>query len=202
MRPDLEHYLAAHTGMAKEAQSRPPDVELLRSLPFRLVYDEEEGSWGIRLPLPEPAIAPAKLMKRLNEIAQNEPSFLAFLYSLPMKRLFLHLGIEEDQRQIASVASKVHEMANQGLGRFLAETEGIRKVTPRLFEVWKLMSGGLTNEEISTEVGTSVSTIKNQNTDLFDRIGVRDRSQAILLGLALEIFDIREVFPHHLPPRP
>ncbi|MFF0739410.1 response regulator [Streptomyces sp. NPDC004111] len=53
-------------------------------------------------------------------------------------------------------------------------------LTPREAEVWRLMATGLDNAEISRTMDLSVSTVKNYITSIFDKLGVRDRAQAVI----------------------
>ncbi|MFF8954169.1 response regulator [Streptomyces sp. NPDC014894] len=54
------------------------------------------------------------------------------------------------------------------------------ELTPREAEVWRLMATGLDNTEISRALAISLSTVKNHITNLFDKLGVRDRAQAVI----------------------
>ncbi|WP_225840331.1 response regulator transcription factor [Streptomyces sp. NK08204] len=53
-------------------------------------------------------------------------------------------------------------------------------LTPREVEVWRLLATGLDNNEIAGAMEISVSTVKNYITSIFDKLGVRDRAQAVI----------------------
>ncbi|WP_443065405.1 response regulator [Streptomyces sp. NBC_00536] len=53
-------------------------------------------------------------------------------------------------------------------------------LTPREAEVWRLMATGLDNAEIAGEMDISGSTVKNHITNVFGKLGVRDRAQAVI----------------------
>ncbi|MET9698538.1 response regulator transcription factor [Streptomyces sp. NPDC006529] len=53
-------------------------------------------------------------------------------------------------------------------------------LTPREAEVWRLMATGLDNAEIAGEMDISGSTVKNHITNIFGKLGVRDRAQAVI----------------------
>ncbi|MFG2821377.1 response regulator [Kitasatospora sp. NPDC048365] len=53
-------------------------------------------------------------------------------------------------------------------------------LTPREVEVWRLIATGLDNAGIVRELGISASTVKNYITSIFDKLGVRDRAQAVI----------------------
>ncbi|MFJ5135960.1 response regulator [Streptomyces sp. NPDC088707] len=53
-------------------------------------------------------------------------------------------------------------------------------LTPREVEVWRLVATGLDNSQIAHTMAISVSTVKNYITNIFDKLGVRDRAQAVI----------------------
>ncbi|MDX2564445.1 response regulator transcription factor [Streptomyces sp. TX20-6-3] len=53
-------------------------------------------------------------------------------------------------------------------------------LTPREVEVWRLVATGLDNSQIACAMAISVSTVKNYITNIFDKLGVRDRAQAVI----------------------
>lgn len=65
---------------------------------------------------------------------------------------------------------------NEGLPEPLSERE---------LEVLKLVSDGLSNREIGNKLGLSEGTVKNYVTNILQKIGVRDRTQAALRGREL-----------------
>ncbi|MCP3028652.1 response regulator transcription factor [Halobacillus sp. A5] len=60
-------------------------------------------------------------------------------------------------------------------------------LTPRERAILKCIGEGLNNQEISTRLGLSVGTVKNNTSHIFDKLKLRDRTQ-------LAIYAIR----HHL----
>jgi DNA-binding NarL/FixJ family response regulator len=60
-------------------------------------------------------------------------------------------------------------------------------LTRREREVLRLMAGGHNNREIAEVLRTSEGTIKNHASNLFSKLGVRDRTRAVLRGLQLGI---------------
>ena len=61
--------------------------------------------------------------------------------------------------------------------------EAPQALTRRETEVLRLMAGGYSNREISTALGASEGTIKNHASSIFSKLGVRDRTQAVLKAL-------------------
>jgi len=58
-------------------------------------------------------------------------------------------------------------------------------LTKREVEVLRLMAGGYSNREIAEALGTSEGTIKNHTSSILSKLGVRDRTRAVLRGLEL-----------------
>ena len=56
--------------------------------------------------------------------------------------------------------------------------ESMRDLTPRELEVLQLVVRGLTNKEISSVLGSSANTIRNQTISIFAKLGVADRAEA------------------------
>ncbi|MGW3465533.1 response regulator, partial [Streptomyces olivaceoviridis] len=54
------------------------------------------------------------------------------------------------------------------------------ELTPREVEVWRLMATGLDNAAIARTMDISHSTVKNHITNLFGKLDVRDRAQAVI----------------------
>jgi DNA-binding NarL/FixJ family response regulator len=58
-------------------------------------------------------------------------------------------------------------------------------LTRREAEVLRLMAGGYSNREIAGALGASEGTIKNHASSIFSKLGVRDRTRAVLKALEL-----------------
>ncbi|MDI2130908.1 response regulator [Yinghuangia seranimata] len=55
-------------------------------------------------------------------------------------------------------------------------------LTPREVELLRLIAAGMDNAEIAQEMQISVSTVKNHATNLFAKLRVRDRAQAVVVA--------------------
>ncbi|MCF2530196.1 response regulator [Yinghuangia soli] len=55
-------------------------------------------------------------------------------------------------------------------------------LTPREVELLRLIAAGLDNAEIAKAMQITVSTVKNHATNLFAKLGVRDRAQAVVVA--------------------
>lgn len=58
-------------------------------------------------------------------------------------------------------------------------------LTTRELEVLRLMAGGYSNREIADTLGASEGTIKNHVSSILSKLGVRDRTRAILKAIEL-----------------
>ena len=56
-------------------------------------------------------------------------------------------------------------------------------LTKREVEILRLMAGGYSNREIADALGTAEGTVKNQASSILSKLGVRDRTRAVLKAL-------------------
>ncbi|MFD7032406.1 response regulator [Streptomyces sp. NPDC059917] len=71
-------------------------------------------------------------------------------------------------------------VTTQAPPRPAAPVPDVGDLTPREAEVWRLMATGLDNAEIAGRMDISGSTVKNHITNVFNKLGVRDRAQAVI----------------------
>lgn len=60
-------------------------------------------------------------------------------------------------------------------------------LSPREKEVVRLMAGGYSNKEIAGALSKSEGTIKNQVSNILTKLGVRDRTRAVLKAIELGV---------------
>lgn len=58
-------------------------------------------------------------------------------------------------------------------------------LTRREVEILRLMAGGYSNREIADALGTAEGTVKNHASSILSKLGVRDRTRAVLRALEL-----------------
>ena len=58
-------------------------------------------------------------------------------------------------------------------------------LTKRELEILRLMAGGYSNREIADAIGTAEGTVKNHASSILSKLGVRDRTRAVLKALEL-----------------
>lgn len=52
----------------------------------------------------------------------------------------------------------------------------------------RLLSGGYSNREIADALGSSEGTVKNQVSSILSKLGVRDRTRAVLKAIEEGLF--------------
>jgi DNA-binding NarL/FixJ family response regulator len=79
-----------------------------------------------------------------------------------------------------SIAQKVMRQFSALSGR---QTLLVDDLTPRELDVLKLIAGGLCNRDIAQELAISEKTVKNHINNIFSKLHIYDRSQAILYAI-------------------
>lgn len=83
-----------------------------------------------------------------------------------------------------AVTERVRRGLNQGARDFPA-AELPDPLTAREVEVLRLVAAGYSNREIAQALGTAEGTVKNQASSVLSKLGVRDRTRAVLKALEL-----------------
>jgi DNA-binding NarL/FixJ family response regulator len=65
--------------------------------------------------------------------------------------------------------------------------ERLAQLTPQQFKVLMMMSQGLLNKQIAYDLGVSEATIKAHVTAIMNKLGVNNRTQAVLAASRLEV---------------
>jgi DNA-binding NarL/FixJ family response regulator len=66
----------------------------------------------------------------------------------------------------------------------------LAQLSPREMDVLKLVARGLSNKEIAAQLGLVVGTVKIHVANLFAKLGVSDRTQALVTAVKRGIIDI------------
>jgi DNA-binding NarL/FixJ family response regulator len=95
-------------------------------------------------------------------------------------------------RDVAAGATVIRPMVTE---RVLRGLEHVRRdfdalsppdpLTKREVEILRLMAGGYSNREIADALGTAEGTVKNHASSILSKLGVRDRTRAVLKALEL-----------------
>ncbi len=62
-------------------------------------------------------------------------------------------------------------------------------LTPREEQVLRLAAAGLTHKEIARRLGIRAKTARNHLTNLYDKLGIHGRAQAVLHAIRLGLID-------------
>jgi DNA-binding NarL/FixJ family response regulator len=109
--------------------------------------------------------------------------------------LLKDVSLEQLTDAIRTVASgdtmirpAVTERVLKGLEHVRGEFDALVNPDPltrRELEILRLMAGGYSNREIATALGTAEGTVKNHASSILSKLGVRDRTRAVLKALEL-----------------
>ena len=106
-----------------------------------------------------------------------EPGLLVQAIRLVMAgEVFINPGLAETVREQLKKPGMTLEAV-------LAAQTQKRRLTPRELEVLALVSHGMSNLEIAQRLFLSEKTVKNHLTNTFRKIGVTDRTQAVLYAI-------------------
>jgi DNA-binding NarL/FixJ family response regulator len=90
-------------------------------------------------------------------------------------------------REVAAGGTAVHPLASGRVVRGLEAAEAdfprldpADPLTERELEVLRLMTGGYSNREIARALGVAEGTVKNHVSSILSKLGVRDRTRAVL----------------------
>ncbi|MEM8982386.1 MAG: response regulator transcription factor [Pseudomonadota bacterium] len=64
-----------------------------------------------------------------------------------------------------------------------AQPAPLETLSPKELDVLRLMAGGYSNKEISSALSNSEGTVKNHVSSILSKLGVRDRTRAVLKAL-------------------
>ena len=114
-------------------------------------------------------------------------------------RGYLLTDVSRDQRvsaiqTVADGGSLVQPAVTQ---RLLSGLEGLQNefvsldqpdpLTDRETEILRLMAGGFSNKEIANSLGVAEGTVKNHVSNILSKLGVRDRTRAVLKAFELKL---------------
>ena len=88
------------------------------------------------------------------------------------------------------VAPVVTQRLLSGLERMQKEFVSLDRpdpLTDRETEILRLMAGGYSNKEIANSLGVAEGTVKNHVSNILSKLGVRDRTRAVLKAFELGI---------------
>lgn len=69
------------------------------------------------------------------------------------------------------------------LSQTVEPAHGLNMLTEREIEIIRFVAAGLSNREIANKLSYSEKTVKNYLSNIFSKLGIRDRTQAAIYGL-------------------
>lgn len=109
--------------------------------------------------------------------------------------LLKDVPLEELVDSIKQVAAGKTIVRPQITERFMRNVEGLKNdfmslerpdpLTNRETEILRLMAGGYSNKEIANSIFVAEGTVKNHVSNILSKLGVRDRTRAVLKALEL-----------------
>lgn len=75
----------------------------------------------------------------------------------------------------------------EGMQNEFVSLEQPDPLTDRETEILRLMAGGFSNKEIANSLGVAEGTIKNHVSNILSKLGVRDRTRAVLKAFELKL---------------
>ena len=103
-------------------------------------------------------------------------------------------GIREVARGGSIIRPAITERVLKGLEHVRREFDALSPpdpLTKREVEILRLMAGGYSNREIAEALGTAEGTVKNHASSILSKLGVRDRTRAVLKALELGTSSMR-----------
>lgn len=110
------------------------------------------------------------------------------LKDLPFERLAQ--AVREIHAGRTLVSPGITERARRELDELRPEFDSLEQpdpLTPRETEVLRLIAGGFSNREIAGLLGSGEGTVKNHTSTILSKLGVRDRTRAVLRALELGV---------------
>jgi DNA-binding NarL/FixJ family response regulator len=174
--------------------------------------DGEEGAAAIRRERPDvvlldvrmPKVSGLDLLKQLRDSGELPPTILlttfddddvllAGVKAGARGYLLKDVSLEQLTGAIRAVAAGETVIRPAVTERVLRGLENVRRdfdaldppdpLTKREVEILRLMAGGYSNREIADALGTAEGTIKNHASSILSKLGVRDRTRAVLKAL-------------------
>lgn len=81
----------------------------------------------------------------------------------------------------------VQDLDNEGADEEKAFAARLNSLTPQQLRVYMMLTKGLLNKQIAAEINVSEATVRTHMTAIFRKLGVRNRTQAVLAANHLDI---------------
>lgn len=144
-----------------------------------------------------PAIGGAKLLEILREQAQSPRIVVYGDNSGDLPKLAMGYGAAGFAPRTGDVDALLEVCVDVAAGKMVfpfidvraLQQDPIQSLSKKERAILEALSTGLTNRELATELGISINTVKFHLSNLYDKLSVKNRAQAIayFLGSARQI---------------
>ena len=125
----------------------------------------------------------------------NTLQYRVMLFDYPMEIfigvvavLFMLLGVWMANKLSVKPAQNIQTLANESLQtKSNFELNNDSRLTQRELEVLQLMALGMSNHEIADKLCVSLPTVKSHSSNLYEKLGVKRRTQAVIQAKSLKI---------------
>lgn len=129
-----------------------------------------------------------EFLGRALQLAQPENYVRLFLdEGEPMRKLLYQAKVS---RMGGSFVSELLEASVSGSGQVMQDSQVlVEALTRREIEVLQLIEDGCTNQDIANRLVISIPTVKRHISNIYSKLGAKNRAQAIMLGKELNLLD-------------
>ncbi len=128
--------------------------------------------------------SPERITEAIRRALEGESPLDQGLAMELLVRLTMNEEPHNAQAQSLDV-SQESDPPESGEEEHLVEPSPLQALSAREIEVLRLLAQGRTNQQISATLLVSVSTVKKHIRQIFSKLGVSDRTQAVVLALKL-----------------
>ena len=131
-------------------------------------------------------IAGLKLIEYRWLVVEHSIEIYGGLVAAVFAGLGIWLGLRLTRNKSTIVVQKMEVPAPVIFERDQIKLESLA-ITPRELEILQLMAEGMSNKEIAAHVFVSENTVKTHSSHVFDKLGVKRRTQAVQLARQLRL---------------
>jgi len=115
-------------------------------------------------------------------LAAGASGFLLKDVSAPHLANAVRLVMTGDALLAPAITRRLVERHSGRASRSAANTGRLSTLTPREFDILKVVASGLSNSEIARQLNLSEATVKTHVSNILMKLGVRDRVQAVVIA--------------------
>jgi LuxR family maltose regulon positive regulatory protein len=174
--------------LLKAAEEGGRTGSVIEILVLQALAHEAQGNVPLALAPLERALALAKPEGYVRVFVDEGQPMARLLYEIQSRAEALSRGIAPDyvRRLLAAFPSAEPEQTDS-LKTQAPKSDLIEPLSERELEVLELIAEGLTNQEVATRLYLSLHTVKVHARNIYAKLGVKNRTQAVAKGKVLGI---------------